>query len=63
MSTAREVLAAYEKNLLEMGKGEVTIVHNLPSGGTMVYVPKDADPFGLVEASVQIIAKRQEQKT
>ena len=63
MSTAREVLAAYERHLLEMGRGEVTVVHNMPAGGSMVYVPKDADPFGLVEASIQITAKRQEQKT
>lgn len=59
MSHAKEVLAAYERNLIALGKGKVIVVHGLPAGGSLVYVPKDADPFDLVEASIQIAAKRE----
>jgi hypothetical protein len=59
MSNASQALVQYEQSLLAIGKGEVTVVHGLPAGGSLVYVPKDADPFDLVEASIQIAAKRE----
>lgn len=60
MSRSKEVFAAVERALVLAGKGKTTVVNDLPGGGTLIYLPVDADPFDLIEVSAQIILKRQE---